>query len=373
MPRHRGLALRKFVTAINESDPGLLEQYFLRIIPKEQIPPHLSVMYYEYVQHLLDTLEDERIREMIFEDFRRMNDICEQKLGTLVWVGKLFGIEAFENETPQALAMRLFLNYEEAFEYAWARYCIYGSASKISRHNIPCEGFEIDADKLEAFKEEIKGYFADLAKGADCRVSYYDEGDQVVILIARGSYFRTIARWEGGEIKFESFRPASEDVLLYDKRNRQLCVQTPLAKDREQYIRSFTNAIVGDPSLAENPDRDKVYTLTPIQHGTFSWNGNEHITSIIPLEAKLKVKGATEPVITIRSKNLRETLENEFEGASLSGVELIYIKFRFTIETEDKAEHVTFVITPPDATDLAKKKHADIISSYLKENGVQLG
>jgi len=373
MPRHRSLTLRKFVTALNESDTTLLQRYFMRIIPKEQIPPHLSVMYYDYIKNLLDTLDNESVREMVYEDFRRINDICEQRTSTLVWASKLFKIERSENERPQALAMRLFLGHSEAFDYAWGRFCVYGSSSKISRHNIPCEELEVDTEKLEAFEDEVRIYFSNLAKGQECRVRSYDEGDQVFVLVTRGSYFRTIARWEGGEIRVESFRPASEDVLMYDKKSCQLCIQTPLSKDREQYIKSFTSAIVGEPSLAESPDRDNVYTLDPIVIGTFNWDGDDCITCIIPVEAKLRLAGATEPVIEIRSKNLRQTLEEDLEGASLSSIKLIHMKFRFTVEVAGKPEDVTFVITPPYATDLPKKKHAETIAAYLQENGVQLG
>ncbi|HEX77107.1 MAG TPA: hypothetical protein G4O03_01650 [Dehalococcoidia bacterium] len=372
MPRHRSLTLKKFITAINDTDPGLVERYFLQLIPKEKLPPYLMIMHYDYVRHLLEGLEDERLRGTIYEDLRRINDIGEKAMGTLVRTTKRFGIETNQNEKPQALAMRLFLDHPEAFDYAWAWYCYYYSTSKISQHRIDCQGFSIDVDKLDAFKEEVRSFFSDLAKGEECRVSHYEEDNEVVILVAHGSYIRTVARWEGREIKIESFRPAYEDILLYDKTRSLLCIKATLDKDREQYIKSFTNAILANPALAESPNRDKVYTLRPLQDGTFSWDGNEHITSIIPLEARLKLRGSTEPVVEIRSKDLRRTFEDDLEGLDLASGELVYMKFRFTIEVEDKVEKITFIIAPPDVTDLAKKKHADIISAYLKENGVQL-
>lgn len=33
---------------------------------------------------------------------------------------------------------------------------------------------------------------------------------------------------------------------------------------------------------------------------------------------------------------------------------------------------MTFVVTPPNVTDLHRKKYADVIGAYLKENGVRL-
>jgi hypothetical protein len=371
VPRHRSLTLKKFISAIN---PDLVERYFVAHVPKDQLPPYFvgMGMKYDYVRHLLESLQDYRLKGVVHEDLRRINDIGEKAMSTLVRTTKRYGIQTSQDEKPQQLAMRLFLDYPDAFDYAWAWYCYYYSTSKVSQHCINCQGFSIETDKLNAFKEEVGTFFSDLAKGEECRVSHYEEGSEVVILVAHGSYIRTIARWEGGEVKTDSFRPAYEDILLYDKNRSILCIKASLEKDREQYIKSFTNAILANPLLAESPDRDKVYTLRPIQDDTFSWEGNEQITSIIPLEAKLKLRGSTEPVVEIKSKDLRQTFEHDLEGFDLGSGELVYMKFRFTIEVEDKPETVTFIIAPPDVTDLARKKHADVISAYLKENGVQL-
>ena len=129
---------------------------------------------------------------------------------------------------------------------------------------------------------------------------------------------------------------------------------------------------MGNPLLANSPDRDRVYVLDPILKGGFSWAGNEFIKSIVPVEAKLNIKGATEAVMDIRSQDLRLTLEQDLNTSNLSFMELKDVKLRMIIVTEGKEEKVTFEIVPPYATDLPKKKHADIIAAYLKENGVQL-
>jgi len=324
------------------------------------------------MRHLLDTLDDELVREMVLEDFRRINDICEQKASTLTWASKLFQIQPSPNEALQGLAMRIFLDYPEAFEYAWTRYCIYTSSSKISRHNLPCQCLRIKPETLAAFEKELQSYFALSCAGEVCHVYHYDEDGHVILRVERGSYLRTVAHWEGRKVKVESFRPASEDVLIYERENGQLCIQTAYPTDMEQYIRSFTKIFIGNPSLADHPDRDKVYVLDPILTHKFNWTGNEFIKSVVPVEAKLKFKGATEVVMDIRSKDLRQTLEHDFIHANLFIVELFDLTFRFTIESRGKEEKVTFEIAPPFTTDLAKKKHAEIISAYLRENGVQI-
>ena len=372
MTAHRSLSLRKFITALNDSDTALLQRYFHRVMVEEQIPPPLAVMDYDNISNFLETLNDKRVKEMICEDFRRINDVCEQKASTLVWASKIFQIQTSPDEALQSLAMRLFLDYPETFEYAWLRYCVYASPAKVSRHNLPCQDLQIDPEKLAVFEKEIKKYFAGSAKGEECHIHFYDEIEQVMLLVERGFYLRTLAHWEGREVKVKSIRPAAEDVLIYDRKAGQLCIQTPYTDDMEQYIRLFAGIFIGNLSLADHPDRDRVYILDPILKNCFSWAGNEYIKSIVPVEAKLKTRGAPEIVLDIRSSDLRQTLEQDLAGCDLSVMELINMKFRSIIETQGKEEKVTFEIAPPYTTDLTKKKHARIIAAYLKENGVQL-
>ncbi len=372
MPAYRSLSLRRLITALNDSDTSLLPRYFLRMMTEEQIPSHLSVMDYDNISSFLETINNEWVRSTIYEDFRRINDICEQKASLLVWASRLFQIQTSPQETMPALAMRLFLDYPQAFEHAWRIFSLHASSKKVSCHNLPYRSLQVNPEKLEAFEKEIKKYFSDSAKGEECHVHFFDEGDQMILLVERGSYIHTLTYWENGEIKVKSYRPAEEDLLTYDRKYGQLYIQTPCPTDMEQYIRSFAKTFIGDPLLAERPDRDRAYVLDSIMKESFSWAGNEYIKSIVPVEGKLRIKGATEALVEIRSKDLRLTLEQDLLSSGLSFMDLIDIKFRIILETQGKEEKVTFGIAPSYSTDLLKKKHADIISAYLRENGVQL-
>lgn len=372
MPAYRSLSLRRLITALNDSDTTLLPRYFLRIMAAEQISPQLSAMDYDNIRGLLETINDERVREMIYEDFHRINDICEQKASLLVWASKLFQIQTSLDETIPALAMRLFLDYPQAFKHAWRIFSVYASSKKMSCHNLPCQSLQVDLEKLKDFENELKDYFSESAKGEECHIYFYDEDDQVILLVERGSYLHTLTHWEGREIKAKSYRPAEEDLLIYDRKNGQLYIQAPCPTDMEQYIQSFAKIFIGDPLLAERPDRDRVYTLDSILKDSCSWVGNEYIKSIVPVEGKLKIKGATEALVNIRSKDLRLTLEQDLNSYGLSFMELIDIKFRLIIENQGKKENITFEIAPPYVTGIPNKKHADIILTYLKDNGVLL-
>ena len=76
--------------------------------------------------------------------------------------------------------------------------------------------------------------------------------------------------------------------------------------------------------------------------------------------------------MTIGSSNVLKTLKDDINGINLGSGDLVHAKFRFGLDIDGKPRKVTFEITPPNVTDLTKKKYADIIGAYLKENGVKL-
>ena len=56
----------------------------------------------------------------------------------------------------------------------------------------------------------------------------------------------------------------------------------------------------------------------------------------------------------------------------LDSGDLTYARFRFIIDVDGKEQKVPVEIAPPNASDLTKKKHAEIISEFLKGQVVKL-
>jgi len=369
MTDHRDLNLERFITAVNFSNPKLVERYLAKFLDQEKMPRHLSAIHYDCLKAILSEF-DEEAHQLVMEDFRSLNDICEQTARAVYWASEKFSIKTEPDETPEALALRLFLDYPQAFQSAIAFYSVKKSSKTVSWHRMPCPEFHFDEAKRVAFEISLREYFDSASKGKNCQVYYYADEFQPMIVVHRGSYYKTISYWLKDKLESNPIRPAYQDILLYDRKNGRLCIQTHTAGDMDKFIDLFAEAI-GNPELAKSPDRDNLYTLEPIEKKTFNWDGNEFISAIIPLEAKLKLAGPSEAVMTIRSKNLMQTLDNELGKPALSAVKLIHIKLRFILDIDGKKEKVTFLIRPPFTTDLIKKKHEKIISEYLLENGIQ--
>jgi hypothetical protein len=336
---------------------------------EERGPLPLKSFDPDSIDKFLNTLDGD-LKNKILEDFQHINDICEKMMNILVKAIHHYEIEITGEEERQALAMDIFLHHKDAYEYAYDFYCLLNSSSKMSHHNIAGNGFEITPVKIDRFKEIVREFYSKLAKGKECLIRHYSEEDQEIIVVIHGSYKRSVSTWNNHQqLKTVFFRPANEDILQFNKKNSELSIKAPYRREKENYVKAFTEAFLGNNGQTNN----ETYTLEPLKNGSFSFAGNELIRSITLLEVKMAMRGVTIPTVVITSSNILRTLKDDLpDGLGLNSGELVHAKFRFKLDIDGKPRKVTFEITPPNVTDLTKKKHAEVIGAYLKENGVKL-
>ena len=87
----------------------------------------------------------------------------------------------------------------------------------------------------------------------------------------------------------------------------------------------------------------------------------------------MKLEGASEPEIEIRSRDLRWTFDQDVPCFDLDSGELKMARFQFRLHPRNrKPTTVTFEVEPPDRTDLAQKQYAEVIENYLVQQKVKL-
>jgi len=214
-----------------------MEQYLFRACKKIF---RLEAYNYEVVDRLLESLTDQELKHSILEDFTHINDLGEKMMNILVKAVDRFGIKTTGEETKQDLAMHLFMDHRDAFDYAYDFYCLFNASSKTSYHNLPHCDFVITRGKMDRFKQRIIEFYSRLKKGHECIVRYYDEADQAVIVVIHGSYRRSVSTWQKGDLDTIFFRPAKEDILQFDKKLSVLSIKAPYRKDKINYINAFT-------------------------------------------------------------------------------------------------------------------------------------
>ncbi len=360
---HHNIDLKKFIDSVPEP---MFAEYFKQKI-NGQIP---AIQKYDHasITSALD-VADARLRNRIIEDFSQINEVCESAMNILVQSAQRYRVQMTGDEKREELAMKLFLFHRAAFDRAQDFYYLLSSSIKMSQHQIAAENFTISEQKVERFRELVRDFYAKSAKGKECKVRYYDDPDKIVMFIIHGSYTRSVVVWDAEETKTISFRRVSEDILHYDKVTSLLLIKAPYQKDRDNYIAAFTEAIVEDGSQAHRADRDMTYTLESLQNGKFSFAGNDDIRAITLLEVKIETDYET---VILRSDDILETIKRGKLAIKLTDGDLVHAKFRFRLMVDGKPRRVTFEIDPPNVTNLNKKKYADIIAKYLKENGVKL-
>lgn len=368
MPRHRNLNLQKFIESIPEP---LLKEYFQKKVENDQ-PLPLQKFDYKTISQFLEAAENEEFRDTVLEEFTCINDICEKVMNILVQAIQKYKIDTTGDENKYELAMDIFLHHEKAYNYAYDYYCLFNASSKMSDHNLTAENFEINQAKISQFKAQISAFYNNSAKGQECIVRTYEEDGEIVIVVIRGSYKRSVTVWNKAKVRTIFFRPATEDILQYNPNTSKLYIKAPYQKDKDNYINAFAETVLGDKSQADRADRDNTYTLEPVQNGTFSYQGNEKIKAVTLLEVKLVMRGETKPTVEIKSSNIVKTLEKDIPGLALSSGEIVQAKFRFELNIDGKSKNINIEVTPPSVTDLHKKKYADIIGAYLEEQGVKL-
>jgi hypothetical protein len=368
--KRNSLDLLVFMHAVG---PELLDRYFSSVDLDEARQGwfHLNVSAF---QHWCDEPANEERAQLILEDFGRMEEVSRSGAGLLIRAYARFGLEKDDARTPQQLAMVLFLDHDFAFSFARSKYLLYGGAATLSVFLFGKVDFALGPDQEQAFKKGVEHWFGSQAKGEECFLSCYEEHGEVAFLIQRGSYFQTRPIWQDQKIAVSRERPSIEDVLTFEVHSGELRVKTGQTKDREQYVRLFARDILGDENLAERALHSELFTLGPLRDGKFNYRGKGPIKRVDLVAVRLRLYGAHNTIVTLRSADIPAALKYDVKGLSLASGTLVAAWFKFHVQHpgEKRATPVSFKIEPPARTDLTEKKQILLILNYLQEQGVKL-
>ena len=374
MPKYKGLSLSRFVASILPETMQAYGERLSQIFSEGPVlPAGWELINGEALQHYMDQPENAEVAAVVRQDFQRVNSIADEGTPTLVRAYQKYGIALPGEETPEQLAMRLFLKHPDAFDFAWSRYLLYGSAARLSVHFMRLGDLKISKEQLALFEYEVKRWFADQAKGEQCIVRQFEDCGEIVILIQHGTYMKAQPFWKDGEVSIVSLRPALEDVLVYEPDTSFLRIRALLPKDRDQYLSLFASSIAGDPSLCDPAVTGQVFTLAPVQDGSFDYGGAEYITGVELRRVKMRLYGSTKLVADLRSPDLLRSFRDDLPGLNVRSGDLLLVRLQFHLTyPNERPTTVTFTIEPPATTDLPERRHAEDILKYLDEQGVKL-
>jgi len=367
MAKHRSFKLEKFIKGVNND---LLKAYFTR----QNIPVAEGFVFsIDNIHDFLDGIADDGLRSYVEEELHCINDIADRARNYLERAIRDYSIEVQDDEPSETTAMRVFLHSEEAFLLAYDFYLFVVYSDKLSHHKFENNNYNFDEDHVARLKSAIELHFKDTGKSEHCDVRWRSHGDRHVVLIAHGDFMKTHLIFEKGKVEIKSFRPAKEDMLVFDSNNCVLSINTSGYgdADKKKYIEIFGNTILGMDQIDESTFNNTLVVLDPIKNGTFDYSGNDDVESVRLTEARVKCRGSREYKVTVNSGDVRQAFSEL--NLSMQDVEFVSAKLRFFINRSGKkAKSITVEIKPPENTKLPEKAEKGIIEAYLRDNGVLL-
>ncbi len=370
MPRHRGLSLKRFVFAVPWN---LFERYFAEL-KSDARPNAWAFLNSDVLEDFLSDPANAEASPAILEDFHRVNDLAGAHFGLLMRAYEESGADCDQELSPEELSMRLFLDDRDAFEYAWTMYLLWATPCRVYEYSFPAGAIGAEDEQIAPMKANLQGWFAINKKGSQCEIARFRDVDGLLIRISRGSYLKTVARWKGNEVAFETFRPASEDILNYHPTLSRLRVQCGIRRDRERYVQSFAEFLGGDPTLAEHALNQRVFSLDPIKNRSFNYGGYGPITRVWLIEAHIRLPILGDPIHIIKGADVLRALDESNCAFLLEFGELLRVRLRFEmrVEARRRPRYPYVDIEPPGYSSLVQRAYAQVVDDYLRDQGVRL-
>jgi len=372
---HRKTTFRieKFLEAAKDS---LLKKYFED--RKVSVPDKFEFKRGKELDDFLEKIPEVR-RKSFEEELHLVDDISEKTRDYVHETIAEFKIPVEkdkngDDENGETLALRIFLyDDKDAFQQVYDKYSCNTYLKSVSKCKFKTGKADLSDKSIDAFVEEVKGYYGTDGKGKHCKVRKYDETDRFFMLIARGEYIKTGRVFdENGDIIIASSRPVEEDFIYLNKKTLvfRLQIGGPGRKDKPKakYLEAFGKKVMGLSEINDKTVDHNIVDLTPIKNQTFSYEGNEKIEKIKLTHVDEKQSGLN---IKLSGGNIVPFFQRFRLGGD--GTDMNGVKLRFWMRREGKqSEQVTVLVKPPEITKIPKDSYKEIIEAYLYEQKVLL-
>lgn len=364
MAKHRSFSLEKFIKAVDNS---LLRNYFKQW--KIEVSASLDFDNDEDFDNFWKSIE-EVTRSDIDAQLHCINDIADSTRDYVQKAVHEFKIKTEDDETSETTALRVFLHSKDAFDLAYDQY-LYVVYSEKLRHCRFLKGTADLTDKsFDNLKKDIEQYFMENGKSEQCRIRKYDDNKKYFTLIARGDFMKTIMTFQKGDIQIRSYRPAKEDILIFDIENKVLSVKVSgrSNEEKQKYLELFSKRIMGIEQIDDSVFDSTLVNLEPIKNGDFKYDGNKYIEKVRLVRVDSQQKAAS---VSVSGGDIGSMLN--FYGLNKDTTKWVSAKLRVWVRREGKeSKAFTIEVRPPETTKIPEKREKKIIEDYLYENGILL-
>ncbi|MDX9702410.1 MAG: hypothetical protein RBU23_05115 [Candidatus Auribacterota bacterium] len=354
----------KFDTVIEVANKELLSEYLfgkgLALDTKQELSQ-------DYVHELLDKLGTDEERLDITEEVECMEDLASEffeQTREYILEDSRYNVQWTKDESNETVILRIFLKHTDAYKLIYDLFLCDKFWTKLHHYSLESEQVNFEKDAIEAFKTDLQKYLSEQKKDADCDVRERVYKDRNYVLVLRGDEQRTVTVLQDGKKQHRVFRPAKEDMIVYDKKHAVIGMTPGIGgvKNKLFYANAFNKHILGgDSEIGKEFFASDKYmvNLDPLLTEDF-YKRTADIAEI-RLVSLFMIKETNPKIeLTISSDDVLKSLESMKIPVSVE--EILSAKLELKIE----GRTVSVRLTQRSTSQLNKTKEREIVEEFLR-------
>ena len=314
-----------------------------------------------------------------------MRLLLERAKAAHVLIGPKPGSKEDAKADPKYIALLCFLDHKNVFDAASDFLALETTVglTELRGHSadtVPT----IDRTTKAAFESAAHRFLSTEHMGGYCRVSWYEDGDDINVVTVHGREIAT--EWIVENEKSErviSFRPLSTTVLCYDPFEGRLKIGGLPKAQRAEFASIFAGTMLRRPEFFADEDAQDLYSLEAVEKAGFAFRFDHAydpgIRGVVVFEAeaeRMVMNGPSESRLwSVVVKDRRNALERMGQttriGFGDGAYRLGYICFRIEFESDTgRRPRVTVKLAPPGIAAFKRETHEGRIMTLLQRNGL---
>jgi hypothetical protein len=367
MAKKRSYRFDHFIEVV---DKNLLSEYLKAKISSFDSTKEITP---DYVYELLDAMPDENDALEIEDEVLCINDMADTFMPQIKeCILNVPGckIEWSENDPQETVVLRIYLRDEESYQLVYDLFLCEKYWEKLHHYPLESSGMHFAEKNIDAFKEEIGRYFKEQRQTENCFIREREYKGRHYILVLRCDNQKTLKVLENGRVRPKIYRPAKEDMVVYDKEHSVISMTSSISSKDEKlsYVNAFNKHFLnGKKEIgSEFFSKDNhLIDLKPLLDKKF-YERTDGIRSIRLAYIFVMKQGRSPIGVTIKSDNVLESLEDlEFE---VLPEQVISAKVEFYIG--ERKRSVSVSLTRRGTAQIKQRKEREIVEQFLRDRKI---
>lgn len=238
-----------------------------------------------------------------------------------------------------------------------------GSWAKKAKADLPTIS---DAD-AKVMQDRMDNWFDGKRRGRNCKIFTFPRGDKIWILVRHGMPMRREGKHqENGEAGIAFYRPQQHDVLIYDRINDEMGVNTGTKGERELYLKTFGDVLFGNDDYFDLSNRYSLAPLRELGPEALAHEDIDGLAGVRLVEFGRRWAGKVSELEIRKSEDLFKGYGEDWEKR-LAGGHLTHATFKFAFEGTKRERSVT--IRPANIARYEREEDEQIIEAWLQARG----